>query len=158
VKKPPLEAVRVVRARKVDHTAEAMRNAAVEAERARTEAERARESEKHAREEAERAERSERASLGERMSPRELAQLAAFEVGHQLENEKLAAKAAKAARDADAARAEELARRSKLAQARADLDAVEKHQSKWRTSEEKRAQEKTDEAAEESHAARRPRS
>jgi hypothetical protein len=156
-KRPPLEAARVLRSKKVEANAEAVRHAAEAAERGRGEATRAEEAEQSARRELERTEREERASLESTFDARDLAQLAAFEVGHALERDRLAARTAAAARDAEKASAEELARRSTLALARADLDAVEKHQARWRTSEEKRAQEKADEAAEESHAARRRR-
>ena len=159
MKRPPLEAARVVRARKVDATVEEMRTAAAAAARAGENAERARAAEREARENAERAESEERVSLETQTqrSARDLAQLAAFEVGHALEHERLAARTAATARDAETARDQELSQRSKLGTARADLHAVEKHQAKWRANEEKRVQDKADEAAEESHAARRRR-
>ena len=157
MKRPPLDAVRTVRARKVDAAALETRRAADVADRARAIEARAREAEEHGKAEAARLEADERQRISSTTSARELAQLGAFEVGNALTRERLEARTAAAARDTEAALDAERARRSTLATAEAELDAVKKHQEAWRKTEAAHAQEKADEAAEESHAARRRR-
>lgn len=155
-RKPPLDVVRVVRARALDDakagalaTAGAAQGARREAERAAAieQAGRAREADAHAKELAERP---------ERVSPRELAQLAAFELGAEARIDRLRASTRAASQQADdAGRADDEAR-ALLVRAKGALEGVEGYQARARQAEEREEQARADEGAEEAFAARRP--
>jgi hypothetical protein len=152
-----LEAVRVVRANAVDDRATNARKAAQASAEARARADQARELDLRARHEAARAQDSERDALADGASPRDLAQLASFEVGVALERQRREARTVQVEREANACTERERAARAELEAARAALEVVERHQEKARKAEERRAQDRVDEASEEAHAGRRGR-
>ena len=154
-RKPPLEVVRGVRSRAVDEAAAVAREAAAKATGARDVAERAKEHERSVRASASARTLAEQDALAPGASPRALAQLAAFEHGLETKIAREAAKAREAERRAAEASLEEDVRRQGLVTAKGALDVVEKHQARTRAQQDKHDQEKLDETAEESHAARR---
>lgn len=156
-RKPPLDVVRVVRERSVDEAAGALRKAADEKAEAKAIADRARREEQDERAAAEAKKAAESAALGASMSPRDLAQLAAFEHGASVRVERAAQRTAAAENREHASREEEDRKRDELVEARRSLDVVEKHQARWREAKVREDQAKIDEGAEESFAARRPR-
>lgn len=156
-KKPPLEVVRTVRQRALDDAARAMQTATRERQRAEDLAARAAHEESTARAAAESRRQSEESALAAAMSPRELAQLAAFELAERRKLELAAERTAAAAALEAKATEKENARRGDVVRSRTGLDVVEKVQDKWRADQRDAEQAAIDEAAEEAHAARRRR-
>lgn len=153
-RKPPLEVVRVVRAKAVEDASTSLREAA---ERARRTAEEARAAEEraahtHAHEDA--AVRAEGAELARGASARDFAQLAAFEVGAERRVAEATARAADRAAKARDAQKQEDRERAALTEARASLDVVERHQREAAEKQARQDDARVDEAAEEAFAAR----
>jgi hypothetical protein len=154
-RKPPLEVVRVVRARAVDDAAASLREAEIRAARAREQAEAARAREINVAEAARAAERQEAAELAKGATARDFAQLASFAHGNERAVDR--ARAARTDADRTAASADQHAEgtRSVLIGARTSLEVVDRHRERVRVQEERAAMERTDEAAEDAFAARR---
>ena len=153
-KKPPLEVVRVVRARAVDDAAEKLRVAAARADAARALAEQARLAEETQRRDAADAHAREAAAVAGALSPRALADLAAFEHAAARRTEQAAAHASDAEDRALTIESAADRARALTAEARHSLEGVEAHQARWRAAHDAAEQTRSDESAEESFAAR----
>lgn len=153
-KKPPLEAVRLVRASLAEAAQERLVEGVAAEAAAEAAAARATEIQRKARVDGAAAEVREREGLA---SPRDFAQQAAFGVGLERRLAKLEAETAAAEAAAAAARRHTIDARAALAAARADVEIVERHQAETRRRAEAEAENRAAEQAEEAHAARRDR-
>ncbi len=154
-KKPPLEVVRTVRQRALDEAARAMQSATRDRMTAEELAARATAEEANARAAAWARRTAEETALAPAASPRELAQLAAFNLAEERRLQ-LAAERTTAATSLKAkAEAKENAQRTQVIASRTGLDVVEKVQAEWRALRDAAEQARVDEGAEEAHAGRR---
>ncbi|MBL8716404.1 MAG: hypothetical protein JNL79_10435 [Myxococcales bacterium] len=153
-KKPPLEAVRLVRASLAEAAQERLVEGVAAEAAAEAAAARAAEVQRRARVDGAAAEAREREGLA---SPRDFAQQAAFGVGLERRLARLEAETTAAEATARAARRHTVDARAALAAAQAELEIVERHQAEARRRAEAEAEDRAGEQAEEAHAGRRGR-